>query len=111
MAYTSPVVFVETRAFTARVRALLSDEEYRAVQLFLAGRPHAGSVVPGTGGLRKLRWGVTGRGKRGGTRILYFLHPPTNRILMLFVFAKSERSDLTAAQRAALRKIIETEYP
>jgi hypothetical protein len=105
------VVFVETRVFTSRVRAHLSDEQYRAVQLVLAARPGSGNIVPGAGGLRKLRFGAEGRGKRGGIRLLYYWHPPTNQILLLFVFAKNERSDLTPRQREGLRKLIEREYP
>jgi mRNA-degrading endonuclease RelE of RelBE toxin-antitoxin system len=105
------VVIVETKAFTARVGDLLSEEEYRALQLELLARPDSGSVIPGTGGLRKLRWALSGRGKRGGARVIYFWHRASGRVLMLFVYPKNERSDLTAAQRQALRQIVETEYP
>jgi len=56
-------VTVETRAFTARIGDLLNDEEYRAVQLQLVGRPTAGDIIPGTGGLRKVRWGMQRAGK------------------------------------------------
>lgn len=105
------VVFIETKAFTARVRRLLSDETYRELQRYLAGTPDAGSVIPGTGGLRKIRWSAGDRGKRGGVRIVYYWHPATATILMLFVFAKNERDDLSPAQKATLRKIVEAEYP
>jgi hypothetical protein len=105
------VIFVETKAFTARITSLLTDDEYQALQLELLQRPGAGSVIPGTGGLRKLRWGVTGTGKRGGARIIYFWHSASARILLLFAYPKNERQDLTVAQRQALRKIVETEYP
>jgi hypothetical protein len=105
------VVIVETRAFTARIDGLLTDEQYRALQLHLLRRPAAGSTIPGTGGLRKLRWVASGRGKRGGTRVIYFWHPASSRLLMLFAFGKSERADLTAEQRKVLRRIVESEYP
>ena len=52
----------------------------------------------------------SGRGKRGGARVIYYWHPKSQQVLMLFVFAKNERDDLTAAQRRALRRIVETEY-
>ncbi len=105
------VVFVETRAFTARARALLSDEDYRLLQAALLARPETGTLVPGGGGLRKMRWGAEGRGKRSGLRLLYYWHPASERILFLFLFSKNERPDLTPRQLAALRKVIETEYP
>lgn len=62
--------FVETPVFTASLRRLLSDEQYRGLQLALALRPEQGQLIPGTGGLRKLRWRTTGRGKRSGLRTM-----------------------------------------
>jgi hypothetical protein len=82
------VVIVETKAFTAGIGDLLEDDEYRALQLELVQRPEAGSVIPGTGGLRKLRWAVAGRGKRGGARVIYFWHPESARLLMLFAYIR-----------------------
>jgi hypothetical protein len=81
------------------------------LQLALVARPDVGKVIPGTGGLRKLRWAVGGRGKRGGARVIYFSHPARQQLLMLFVFAKNEADDLTMAQKRALRRVVETEYP
>lgn len=104
------MVILETRVFTARIGDLLNDEQYRALQIHLVRRPTAGDVIPGTGGLRKVRWGTQGRGKRGGCRVIYFWHPASNRLLMLFAFSKNERADLSAAQKKLLRQIVETEY-
>jgi mRNA-degrading endonuclease RelE of RelBE toxin-antitoxin system len=104
------VVIVETRAFTARIQQLLSDEEYRQVQLALVARPAAGAVIAGTGGLRKLRSGATGRGKRGGLRLIYYWHQRSGRLLLLLAYAKNERDDLTGEQKALLRAIVEKEY-
>ena len=105
------MVFVETHAFTARVREHLSDDQYRLLQATLVQNPALGDLIPASGGLRKLRWGGSGRGKRGGLRVIYFWHKASNRILFLFAYLKNESSDLTPSQRAALRKVIETEYP
>lgn len=102
---------VETRGFTKRICDLLSDDDYRHLQLELVRNPESGRIIPGTGGLRKIRWAASGRGKRGGARVIYFWHPKSQQLLMLFVYSKNERSDLTAAQRRALRAIVETEYP
>lgn len=65
------MVFIETSIFTKLVYDYLTDEEYLGLQSFLVGNPDAGPVVPGSGGVRKLRWAVAGRGKRGGIRVIY----------------------------------------
>jgi hypothetical protein len=106
----SSVVIVETRVFTRRIDDLLSPEEYRLLQLTLVARPDAGELIRGTRGLRKFRWALSGRGKRGGARVIYFWHPPSRQLLMLFAFAKNETDDLTVEQRRALRRVVETEY-
>lgn len=102
--------FVETTIFTRRIVQRLSDEEYRQLQLYLAERPDAGKVIPGSGGLRKLRWGTGQTGKRGGIRLIYYWVVRRDVILFLFAFRKNERSDLTSEQLHILRRIIEEEY-
>ena len=65
------MLFVETRVFTRELQGFMSDDDYRALQSALLLRPEAGAIVPGGGGLRKLRWGFAGTGKRGGLRVIY----------------------------------------
>jgi mRNA-degrading endonuclease RelE of RelBE toxin-antitoxin system len=65
--------FVETKLFTRLVQEYLSDDEYSQLQQAMIANLEIGSVIPGSGGVRKMRWGVSGRGKRGGLRIIYFL--------------------------------------
>ena len=105
------MVIIETQAFTRRIDALLTAEEYRQLQLQLVARPLGGTLIPGSGGLRKLRWAATGRGKRGGLRVIYYYAVSPQQLLLLFVFAKNEGSDLTLEQRQQLRAIVEREYP
>jgi mRNA-degrading endonuclease RelE of RelBE toxin-antitoxin system len=100
----------ETAVFSKRGQRLLDAESYRLLQLRLAADPEAGSIIPGTGGLRKIRWRGSGRGKRGGVRIIYYWAGAHDAILLLMVFAKNERSDLTREQKAILRRIVEEEY-
>jgi hypothetical protein len=105
------MVIIETSIFTRQVRNLLSDEEYRELQTALVNHPSAGSLLVGSAGLRKLRWITKGKGKRGGSRIIYYWAVTQEQLLMLFVFRKSERADLTHEQLKTLRKIVEEEYP
>lgn len=102
---------IETRIFTKRVLEMMEDEEYRLLQQALAIRPDWGAIIPGSGGLRKLRWSVPGGGKRGGVRIIYYWAVKENIILLLFLFRKNEQDDLTPSQLQTLRKIVEEEYP
>jgi mRNA-degrading endonuclease RelE of RelBE toxin-antitoxin system len=105
------MLFIETSIFTRRILELLDDESYRALQEYLMFHPDAGAVIPGSGGLRKLRWRVPGAGKRGGIRIIYYWVVAKDVILLLFVFRKNERSDLTPEQLRILRQIVEKDYP
>ena len=101
--------FVETPVFTSRLGALLADESYRALQLALALRPEQGSLIRGSRGLRKLRWGATGRGKRGGVRVIYHWNAREDVAYMLFVYAKNEQGDLTPAQVKTLLRLVREE--
>jgi hypothetical protein len=88
---------------------LLTDEEYRSLQLALVFRPEQGSLIPGGGGLRKLRWGFRGKGKRGGCRVIYYWDKQ-DTIYMLFVYPKSKQEDLTLAQVKVLAKLVREEF-
>ena len=105
------MVIIETSVFTRRVTALLSDDEYRELQATLVERPKAGPVIPGSGGIRKLRWSASGRGKRGGARVIYYWATEQEHLLMLFIYVKNESDDLTQDQIKTLRHIVEREYP
>ena len=96
--------------FTKRVTALLRDEDYLALQVVLLLRPAQGPIMPGSGGLRKLRWAAVGRGKRGGLRVIYYWEPAEETFYMLYVYAKNEQGDLTAAQVRALARLVREEF-
>ena len=103
------VRFVETPIFTREVTELLSDEEYRGLQLALLFRPEQGPLIPKGGGLRKIRWRKSGSGKRGGLRMIYFWDKDSDTIYMLFVYQKNEQEDLTPNQLRVLRKLVREE--
>lgn len=88
---------------------MISPAAYRDLQNALVDDPKLGAVIPGTGGLRKARWQGSGRGKRGGIRVIYYRLPDRDWILMLLAYPKSERDDLTAEQKRVLRKLVEEE--
>jgi len=98
---------VETSVFTRQVTAELPPEDYRELQLALIARPGLGPVIPGSGGLRKVRWRLQGRGKRGGARVIYYWHLPEDRIFLLFLYPKNVRSDLTPRELRVLRRLAE----
>ena len=100
---------IETPIFTRQVQDQLPAEEYRLLQLHLVQRPDAGSIIPGSGGLRKLRWRLPGRGKRGGARIIYYWKRAPGRLFLQFLYAKNVRSDLSRAQLRVLRELIADE--
>lgn len=102
--------FVETPIFTARLAHVLRDEEYRTLQLALLLRPEQGAVIAGSGGLRKLRWAGSGRGKRSGLRVIYYWAPREQIIYMLYVYAKNEQGDLTAKQVRTLARLVREEF-
>ena len=96
------MVIVETSIFTRQVLTLLSDEAYRRLQMALVLHPDLGAVIPGSGGLRKVRWVMEGRGKRGGVRVIYYWAIIHDKILMLYTYAKNEQDDLTSEQLMVL---------
>ena len=102
--------FVETPIFTKEVLDLLDDDEYRALQLALIFRPEQGAIIPGSGGLRKLRWGGKGRGKRGGLRVIYYQAKEADTFYMLFVYQKNEQEDLTPTQLRVLGRLVREEF-
>jgi hypothetical protein len=88
--------FVETPLFTRLVQEYLSDDEYALLQQALMADPQIGDVIPGSGGVRKMRWRVAGRGKRGGIRIIYFLRLARGQIWLLTLYAKNVTDTISA---------------
>ncbi len=99
--------FIETPLFSRLVEEYLTDQEYLKLQNELIRNPSAGAVIRGSGGVRKLRWTASGRGKRGGFRVIYFVRHPKGIIWMLTIYPKSEIDSIPGHVLRQIRKEIE----
>jgi hypothetical protein len=104
------MIIIETSIFTKRICKLLSDDNYRSLQNYLVKHPDAGDIITGSGGLRKIRWSLENKGKRGGTRIIYYFIKNKQKIIMLYAFAKNECDDLSQDQLKMIKKIMENNF-
>ena len=105
MVKTVPVSVVETPEFLSATRKLMSDNERALLVDYLAHNPTAGDLVQGTGGIRKVRWALDGRGKRGGARVIYFYHDADMPLFALTAYAKNERADLSQQDKNDFRQL------
>ncbi len=101
-----PITVVEMDEFLAATRKLMDDEERADLVDYLAYHPAAGVVIPGAGGVRKMRWGLEGRGKRGGARVIYYYHDVEMPLYLLTAYAKNEREDLDQSEIKTMRKLV-----
>ena len=96
------IAVVETEEFLADVKDVLTEGEHDALILYVAQYPEAGDLIPQTGGLRKLRWAAKGKGRRGGSRVIYYFHNLDVPVFLMAIYAKGSQADLSPAQRKAL---------
>ena len=96
--------FIESSVFERILPSYLDDDEYAELQQFLIKNPEAGELVPGSGGVRKMRWARRGTGKRGGLRIIYFVRFKPNEFWMLTLYAKARQDNVPAH---ILRQLLE----
>lgn len=101
--------FVETKLFTRLVLRYLSDQEYSELQLTMITDPDAGNVIPGSGGVRKLRWRLSGRGKRGGYRVIYFVKRTSRVFWMLTMYPKNVSDNISPEVLRQIRMEVQDE--
>jgi hypothetical protein len=101
------MIFIESAAFTRRLVDVLDDDSYAGFQAWLAANPRAGAVIADTGGLRKVRWAASGRGKRGGARVIYYYVDAEHQIWLLLIYAKNVKEDLSPTEKRTLRQLLE----
>lgn len=105
------ITFIETKLFTKLVEQYLSHDSYRQLQTTLASNPEAGILIPGSGGLRKLRWGISGRGKRGGLRIVYYVRLRQDEIWLLTLYPKNVAENIPSHILRKIKQEIDDEKP
>jgi hypothetical protein len=101
------ITVAETPLFMRQAAAVWDDAEREAFVEFIARNPEAGDLIPDTGGVRKIRWGRAGSGKRGGARVIYFYHDADRPLYLLMVYAKARQENLTPDEKRAVRKLAE----
>ena len=99
---TRPISVAETQIFVRAAEKLWNEPERNSLIDYLARNPEAGDLIPGTGGVRKLRWGRAGSGKQGGARVIYFYYRPEYPLYLLMVYAKAQATDLTPDEKQAV---------
>ncbi len=97
-----------TTTYERAIRKLLSEAKRKEMEAAVLANPRRAPVISGTGGIRKLRWTGSGRGKRGGIRTIYFYHAGPEAVYMLTAYAKADRDDLTPEDRKALSRLVAT---
>jgi len=98
--------FIETPVFTKLIVEMLTDDSYRLLQDDLAKNPQAGDLIPGGGGIRKLRFALPGKGKRGGARLIYYWQTSKDRTYMLLAYAKAKKENLEPEQVMVLKVLV-----
>lgn len=101
------MIFIETSTFSKHLASYLNDDEYRGLQSYLIERPDVGAVIRGSNGVRKVRWASSGKGKSGGVRIIYYWVKADDHIVLLTLYGKGEKENLSAAELKQIVKIIE----
>jgi hypothetical protein len=102
-----PIRIAELAPFRKVAGEIWTEEEVHDLRQFLALNPEAGDVIQQTSGVRKLRWRVPGRGKRGGARVIYYFRDLNMPLYLIAVYKKSEKDTLTQAEKKGLRKLVE----
>jgi hypothetical protein len=101
------ITVAETPFFLRQAEDVWDEAEHEEFINFIARHPETGDVIAGTGGVRKVRWGRPGTGKRGGARVIYYYFDANRPLYLLMVYAKARKEDLTSDEKRAVRKLVE----
>ncbi len=101
------ITVVETRTFLSAVSRIMTEADREEFVAFIAVNPLRGDRIRGTGGIRKIRWGIKGQGKRGGLRVIYYYHSERMPLFLLSAYEKSVESDLAESEKVAMRRLVQ----
>ncbi|PHS24980.1 MAG: addiction module toxin RelE [Methylophaga sp.] len=101
------ITIAETKPFQKKVTKLLTLEEKEELISYLSEHPSAGDLIQGSGGIRKLRWARSGKGKSGGVRVIYYHHSNMMPLYLLAVFGKNEKANISAEEKKLLAKLVD----
>ena len=101
------ITIAEMDGFISDADRVFTNEDYEELLLFLADHPDAGEIIPGTGGVRKIRWPARGQGKRGGARVIYYFRDLNIPVYLLAVYVKGEKLNLTQREKKAMEKLVD----
>ncbi|HMM60946.1 MAG TPA: hypothetical protein PKC25_12540 [Candidatus Rifleibacterium sp.] len=104
------MIFIETSFFTKRLVETLPDEEYRQFQTALALDPELGDLIPGSCGIRKVRWNLPDTGKKGGIRVIYYWAVSRDQIYLLLLYKKTVKENIDPDQLEILRQLVKGEF-
>ncbi|MDQ6926426.1 MAG: type II toxin-antitoxin system RelE/ParE family toxin, partial [Candidatus Eremiobacteraeota bacterium] len=102
---TTYLEFVHLPSYVRSAKGVIGDDEQRALEQMLVDDPTAGAVVAGTGGVRKIRVALQGRGRRGGARVIYVYRAAKGRVYLLLAYAKNQQATITAAEKRIMRQL------
>ncbi len=103
----SDTTIIELPPFSKKVAKILDKKEQEALHGYLIQHPEKGDVIPGTGGIRKLRWAASGRGKRGGARVIYFYHVVGSKIYLMTCYVKKDQDDISPQVKKQLKAVVD----
>jgi len=101
------ITIVELRTFQIEADEIFTELQRDELSDFIAANPHFGDIIPGTGGVRKIRWSAGSKGKRGGARVIYYFRDLNMPVFLLAVYRKGEKMSLTMAERDEMRQVVE----
>ena len=102
----APMTVVETAEFLKHAKGPMTNLERETLVAFVGANPEAGGIIPETGGVRKIRWALEGKGKRGGARVIYYYHSERLPLFLLSAYAKNNKANLSKAERNAMKRLV-----